>query len=145
MRKLLGLIKTAVGVTIFLLLLGFAVKNSDSVAMRYFLGLEWHAPLVLMLLVFFTAGAALGIAASLMIMVRQRREIVGLKREIRSVTRATLRVTCQNEDVDLSGLIIEFRTICSRRTAEGEQSDECYKRSRSDQNERRRYGRAVLD
>jgi len=87
MRRLLGLIKTAVGVTIFLLLLGFAVKNSDSVAMRYFLGLEWHAPLVLMLLVFFTAGAALGIAASLMIMVRQRREIVGLKREIRTLTR----------------------------------------------------------
>ena len=89
MRKLLGLIKTAVGVALFLLLLGFAVKNSDSVAMRYFLGLEWHAPLVLMLLVFFTAGAALGIAASLMIMVRQRREILGLKREIRGLTRAT--------------------------------------------------------
>ena len=89
MRKLLGLIKTAVGVTLFLLLLGFAVKNSDSVAMRYFLGFEWHAPLVLVLLVFFTAGAALGIAASLMIMVRQRREIVGLKREIRSLTRTT--------------------------------------------------------
>ncbi|MEO8443063.1 MAG: LapA family protein [Betaproteobacteria bacterium] len=89
MRKLLGLIKAAVGVTVFLLLLGFAVKNSDNVAMRYFLGLEWHAPLVLMLLVFFTAGAALGIAASLSIMVRQRREIVGLKREIRGLTRAT--------------------------------------------------------
>jgi lipopolysaccharide assembly protein A len=90
MRRLLGLIKTAVGVTIFLLLLGFAVKNSDSVAMRYFLGLEWHAPLVLMLLVFFTAGAALGIAASLMIMVRQRREIVGLKREVRNLTRTAV-------------------------------------------------------
>jgi lipopolysaccharide assembly protein A len=89
MRKLLGLIKTAVGVALFLLLLGFAVKNSDSVAMRYFLGLEWHAPLVLMLLVFFTAGAALGIAASLAIMVRQRREILGLKREIRTLTRTT--------------------------------------------------------
>ena len=89
MRKLLGLIKTAVGVALFLLLLGFAVKNSDSVPLRYFLGLEWHAPLVLMLLVFFTAGAALGIAASLMILVRQRREIVGLKREIRNLTRTT--------------------------------------------------------
>jgi uncharacterized integral membrane protein len=88
MRRLLGLIKTAAGVTIFLLLLGFAVKNSDSVAVRYFLGLEWHAPLVLMLLVFFAAGTALGVAASLMIMVRQRREILGLKREIRSLTRA---------------------------------------------------------
>ncbi len=89
MRKLLGLIKTAAGVAIFLLLLGFAVKNSDSVAMRYFLGLEWHAPLVLMLFAFFAAGAALGVSASLMIMVRQRREILGLKREIRGLTRVS--------------------------------------------------------
>jgi lipopolysaccharide assembly protein A len=87
--KTAWVIKTAAGVTVFLLLLGFAVKNSDSVAMRYFLGLEWHAPLVLMLLVFFAAGAVLGVSASLMIMVRQRREILGLKREIRGLTRAS--------------------------------------------------------
>jgi uncharacterized integral membrane protein len=89
MLRLFGLIKTAAGVTIFLLLLGFAVKNSDSVAVRYFLGLEWHAPLVFMLLVFFAAGAAMGVAASLTIMVRQRREILGLKREIRGLARAS--------------------------------------------------------
>jgi uncharacterized integral membrane protein len=88
MKKLLGLIRTVVGVAVFLLLFGFAVKNTDVVAMRYFLGLEWHAPLVLMLLLFFALGAAVGIAAGLMIMVRQRREILGLKREIRSLTRA---------------------------------------------------------
>ncbi|HEV7822420.1 MAG TPA: LapA family protein [Burkholderiales bacterium] len=89
MRKVLGLLKTAAGAAIFLLLLGFAVKNSDTVSVRYFLGLEWHAPLVLMLLVFFAAGSALGIAASFVIMVRQRREILSLKREIRGLTRAS--------------------------------------------------------
>jgi len=88
MGKLWGLIRTVAGVAIFLLLFGFAVKNTDVVAMRYFLGLEWHAPLVLMLLLFFAGGAALGVAASLMIIVRQRREILGLKREIRGLTRA---------------------------------------------------------
>jgi lipopolysaccharide assembly protein A len=88
MRKLLVLIKTAAAAALFVLLLGFAVKNSDSVALRYFLGLEWHAPLVLILLVFFAAGAALGIAASLVIMVRQRREILALKRELRGLSRA---------------------------------------------------------
>jgi hypothetical protein len=41
-----------------------------------------------MLLLFFALGAAVGIAAGLMIMVRQRREILGLKREIRGLTRA---------------------------------------------------------
>ena len=47
MRILFLLLKTVV----FLLLLGFAFKNSDSVVVRYFLGLEWHAPLVFVLLV----------------------------------------------------------------------------------------------
>jgi hypothetical protein len=42
-----------------------------------------------MLLVFFAAGSALGISASFVIMVRQRREILSLKREIRGLTRAT--------------------------------------------------------
>jgi len=88
MQRLLFLIKAAAGGAVFLLLLGLAIKNTDSVALRYFLGVEWHAPLVLMLLVFFAAGAALGIAASLVIMVRQRRQILGLKREIRGMTRA---------------------------------------------------------
>ena len=32
---------------LFLLLLGFAVKNTDGRRVRYFLGLEWQAPLVL--------------------------------------------------------------------------------------------------
>ena len=41
---------------VFLLLLGFAVKNIDSVTVRYFLGLEWQAPLAFVLLVFFAAG-----------------------------------------------------------------------------------------
>src|SRR4051812_29890293 len=88
MQRLLFLIKAAAGTMVFLLLLGLSIKNTDSVALRYFLGVEWHAPLVLMLLIFFTAGAALGIAASLVIMVRQRRQILGLKREIRGMTRA---------------------------------------------------------
>lgn len=88
MAKLFGLFRTAAGAAIFLLLFGFAVKNTDTVAMRYFLGLEWQAPLVLILLIFFAAGAALGIAASLAIMARQRREILGLKREIRGLTRS---------------------------------------------------------
>ena len=88
MAKLFGLFRTAAGAAIFLLLLGFAVKNTDPVAIRYFLGLEWQAPLVLVLLIFFAAGAALGIAASLTIMARQRREILGLKREIRGLTRS---------------------------------------------------------
>ena len=88
MRILYLLIKAAAGIAVFMVLLGFAVKNADGVVVRYFLGLEWQAPLVFVLLVFFAAGIALGVTASLAIMVRQRREILGLKREMRGLTRS---------------------------------------------------------
>ncbi|MBI4191794.1 MAG: LapA family protein [Betaproteobacteria bacterium] len=83
MRIFFLLLKTVV----FLLLLGFAFKNTDSVAVRYFPGLEWQAPLVFVLLVFVGIGIAVGVMASFVIIVRQRREILGLKRELRSRAR----------------------------------------------------------
>lgn len=79
MRILWLLLKIAV----FVLLLGFALKNTDSVVVRYFLGLEWQGPLVVVLLVFFGIGAAVGILASLGIIARQRGQILVLRRELR--------------------------------------------------------------
>ncbi len=70
-------------IILFLLLLGFAVKNTEIAVLHYYLGYEWQAPLVLILLVFFCAGAALGIVASLSYLFRQRREMLSLKRELR--------------------------------------------------------------
>ena len=88
MRTFLLLIKATAGVMAFLVLLAFAVKNTDNVVVRYFLGLEWEAPLVFVLLVFFTAGIVLGIMASLGIIVGQRRQILNLRRELRGRVRA---------------------------------------------------------
>ena len=88
MRTLLIMAKAATGIAVFLVLLGFAVKNTEGVVVHYFLGLEWQAPLVFVLLVFFAAGVVLGLTASLAILVRQRREILGLKRELRGLTRS---------------------------------------------------------
>ena len=65
---------------IFLLLLAFAVKNTEPVTLRFFFELAWHAPLVALLLAFFVAGAALGAAAMLGGWLRQRREIQRLRR-----------------------------------------------------------------
>ena len=90
MRTIYLLVKATVGAVVFLVLLGFAVKNSDSVVVRYFLGFEWQAPLVFVLLVFFAAGIALGVMASLAVLVRQRREILVLKRELRGATRGAV-------------------------------------------------------
>ena len=70
-------------ILLFLVLLGFAIKNTDPVVVRYFLGWEWHAPLALVLLVFFVAGAVLGVMAAVVWLYDQRRELVQLRRERR--------------------------------------------------------------
>jgi lipopolysaccharide assembly protein A len=73
---------------IFTLLLGFAIKNSDPVTVRFFLDLNWHVPLVLVMFLFFLVGVALGIIGALGTLFRQRREIGRLRREVRSGDRA---------------------------------------------------------
>ena len=68
---------------LFLILLGFAVKNDQPVVLSYFFGYEWHASLVLVLLLFFAAGAAVGMLALLGNIMRQRKQIAALKNELR--------------------------------------------------------------
>jgi len=70
-----------VRIVLFLLLLGFAVKNADTVRLQYFFGYEWQAPLMLILLAFFTLGLAIGVLACLGKIFRQRREIAALKKK----------------------------------------------------------------
>jgi uncharacterized integral membrane protein len=74
--RLLGWVAKAV---LFALLVGFALKNSEMVTLRYFLGQEWSAPLSLVLLLFFGLGAVLGVVALLGLVSRQRREISQLR------------------------------------------------------------------
>jgi lipopolysaccharide assembly protein A len=71
-------------VFLFLILLSFAVKNDEAVVLKYFFGYEWHVSLVLVLLLFFAAGAAIGMLAVLGNMLRQRKEIAALKKELNS-------------------------------------------------------------
>lgn len=65
---------------LFVLVLTFAVKNTDVVTVRYYFGGEWRTPLVFALLVAFCVGVAVGLMAGLAQLVRQRREIAALKR-----------------------------------------------------------------
>ena len=88
MRYLLWLLR----ITLFLILLGFAVKNSDPVSVYYYFGAEWRAPLVFVMLVCVVAGVALGVLAVLGQVFRQRREIAELKRERRAQTRESAQV-----------------------------------------------------
>jgi uncharacterized integral membrane protein len=68
---------------LFLILLGFAVKNDEPIVLRYFFGYEWHSSLVVVLLLFFAAGAAVGMLAVLGNLLRQRKELAALKDEMR--------------------------------------------------------------
>lgn len=70
-------------VALFIVLLGFAVKNDQPITLRYFFGYEWQSSLVIVLLIFFAAGAAVGVLAMLPNVLKQRREIARLKRDIR--------------------------------------------------------------
>jgi len=68
---------------LFIVLLGFAVKNDQPVTLRYFFGYEWQSSLVILLLIFFAAGTAVGVISMLANVLRQRREIARLKRDIK--------------------------------------------------------------
>ena len=73
----------ALRAVLFIALLGFAVKNDQPITLRYFFGYEWQSSLVIVLLIFFAAGAVMGVLAMFANVLQQRREIAALKRDIR--------------------------------------------------------------
>ncbi len=74
-------------VALFVVLLGFAVKNSSMVTLHFFLDAAWQLPLVSVMLIFFAAGAIVGLSAALGTFLRQRREIARLRQEADVVSR----------------------------------------------------------
>lgn len=66
----------------FILLLGFAVKNDQPVVLKYFFGFEWQTSLVVILLCFFSIGVLIGVLAMLGKVFLQRRELAALRREV---------------------------------------------------------------
>jgi putative membrane protein len=76
---------------IFLFMLAFAIKNTDTVNVRFILDTSWQAPLIIVLLVVFAAGASLGVLSLL-------GTVFGLRREITQLRRlATKNESAQNE------------------------------------------------
>jgi len=72
----------AVKILIFIVVLGFALQNSQPVTLHYFLGYVWEAPLVVLLLAAFVLGALLGLLALLPTMFRLRHERAKLRRDL---------------------------------------------------------------
>lgn len=79
----------AVKILLFLIVLGFALKNSQVVTLHYFLGYAWETPLVVLMLVAFTLGALLGMLALLPLIFRLQRE----RGKLRKQTEAIMDVT----------------------------------------------------
>ncbi len=65
---------------IVVILVWFAVKNSQDVTIKGLPGQSWEAPLIFVLLTVFVAGVVIGLLAWVPTVVRQRREIGRLKR-----------------------------------------------------------------
>jgi len=60
---------------VFLLVLGFALKNSHSVTFYSYLDYVWQAPLIVMLGLAFILGALIGVLALLPTLFQLRREL----------------------------------------------------------------------
>ena len=73
----------AVRLAVFLFLLAFAAKNTEPVMLRFYFELAWQAPLIVLLLAFFAAGAVFGLAAALTTLFAQRRENLELRRALK--------------------------------------------------------------
>ena len=72
----------AIRLIVFLLLVAFAAKNADPVTLRFYFDLAWQAPLIVLLFVFFAAGALFGVLALVIPLLRQRREIALLRKRV---------------------------------------------------------------
>jgi lipopolysaccharide assembly protein A len=68
---------------IFLFLFAFALKNTDPVSVRFFFDTAWQAPLVIVVLAFFSGGALLGVLSLLGTLFGMRREAAGLRRDLK--------------------------------------------------------------
>ncbi len=85
-----------VKILVFIVVLGFALKNSQLVTLNYFFGYAWEAPLVVVLLATVTLGALLGVLALLPLLFRLRRE--------RGILRKQLEASTQIQPADASVL-----------------------------------------
>ena len=74
----MGYLTWALRVFLLLVFFLFAHKNFEMAVLRFYFDLDWRAPLILMLLMFFFLGVVLTLLALLPRLLRQRREPVAV-------------------------------------------------------------------
>ena len=70
MRLLIWLFRAFIFFTLF----AFALNNQQVAQVNWFFGAQWHAPMVIVVLVAFAAGSAIGVLAMVPTWWRHRRE-----------------------------------------------------------------------
>lgn len=75
MKNLSRYLGLAAKLVLFLLVLGFALKNSHTTTFYSYLGYAWQVPLIVMLGLAFLLGAVTGMLALLPTLFRLRREL----------------------------------------------------------------------
>ncbi len=76
MKKLYWIVK----LILFFIAITFAMKNTDMVTVRYYLGLQLQTPLIFVILLVFGLGAIAGVLANLVQIMRLRSEISRLRK-----------------------------------------------------------------
>ncbi|MCL6261983.1 MULTISPECIES: LapA family protein [Craterilacuibacter] len=71
-------------IILLVILVAVTVQNSAVVEFKLLFGQSWHAPLILFLLLFFVAGAVIGLISTFSYYLRVRRELSQLKKELRN-------------------------------------------------------------
>jgi uncharacterized integral membrane protein len=84
-------------IAIVLVLIWFAVKNSQVVTLHGFPEQSWQAPLVFVVLVAFVSGVVIGLLAWLPTVVRQRRENGKLRKSLAAAVPASPPVVASPE------------------------------------------------
>ena len=89
---------------LFVILLGLAIKNSSDVELRFFFDASWQTPLSLALLGALVVGIVLGLLALLPQLIRQRRSISVLKRQLAKAAKpAAPQMPATNIDLPTTG------------------------------------------
>ena len=65
MKHIVWLLKWVLKAAIFFTLFAFALNNQKDVTLNFFFGRQWHAPVVLVVLVAFSIGLMAGVLAML--------------------------------------------------------------------------------
>ncbi len=73
------------GIVLCVLMVGFIIKNMEPVELHYYLGFVWRAPISLMLLITFLIGVVAGIAVCVSSLIKQRRSLIALQRELKTL------------------------------------------------------------